>query len=374
MDRKSTWYDVIIAGAGVLGVSLAYHLSLKKPSLRILVIEKEKMVAVHASGRNAGMIRHLYRHPRLTEWALRSSKSWPTDLKSEVFKKTGSVITGRKIPNHGQGLFSEGKMKFSNSTELYSYVFSPEDGLIDSWKLVQGLKKRAESFGVDFYHGAEIHKVKKSKNKYEATLLTGENFFGNCFVNSLGAWASKGMEENLLYYVPLKAYARYLYLCRTNDRELNFGEFLPASFGFFWDEVNEWYCRKWSENEWLFSVCETIPADPDLYSPNESGIHVLTKRLETILPDVLNSLSLVSCWHCFRTYAPDLLPVWGEHLEFSGYFFLSAFGGFGMSTSFAAAEDAACYILGEEVSVCSDFLPERFQSLDNNLFKASVNG
>jgi len=49
-------YDVIIVGAGIVGLSTAYKLSLQKPDLRILVLEKESEVAAHQTGNNSGVI------------------------------------------------------------------------------------------------------------------------------------------------------------------------------------------------------------------------------------------------------------------------------------------------------------------------------
>lgn len=49
-------YDFTIAGAGIVGLSTAYKLSLKYPDARILVVEKEENVASHQTGHNSGVI------------------------------------------------------------------------------------------------------------------------------------------------------------------------------------------------------------------------------------------------------------------------------------------------------------------------------
>jgi L-2-hydroxyglutarate oxidase len=49
-------YDFTIVGAGIVGLSAAYKLSLKYPEKSILVIEKEDGVARHQTGRNSGVI------------------------------------------------------------------------------------------------------------------------------------------------------------------------------------------------------------------------------------------------------------------------------------------------------------------------------
>ena len=64
-------------------------------------------------------------------------------------------------------------------------------------------------------------------------------------------------------------------------------------------------------------------------------------------------------WHCFRTYTDDQLPIWGFDPEAKGLFWLAAFGGFGMSTSFGATLDAAKAISGENIAISGDFSPSR---------------
>lgn len=49
-------HDFTIAGAGIVGLSTAYKLSLKYPDSSILVLDKEPEVAVHQTGHNSGVI------------------------------------------------------------------------------------------------------------------------------------------------------------------------------------------------------------------------------------------------------------------------------------------------------------------------------
>ena len=48
-------YDFIIAGAGIMGLALAKNL-LARGHKNILILEKEKDLGCHASGRNSGVL------------------------------------------------------------------------------------------------------------------------------------------------------------------------------------------------------------------------------------------------------------------------------------------------------------------------------
>lgn len=49
-------YDYLIVGSGIIGMTIAYELKEKEPSLKIAIIDKEEDVAKHASGRNSGVL------------------------------------------------------------------------------------------------------------------------------------------------------------------------------------------------------------------------------------------------------------------------------------------------------------------------------
>lgn len=49
-------YDVAVIGAGIVGLSTAYKLTLAQPELKVLILEKESGVAAHQTGNNSGVI------------------------------------------------------------------------------------------------------------------------------------------------------------------------------------------------------------------------------------------------------------------------------------------------------------------------------
>lgn len=49
-------YDLIVIGAGLVGLSTAYQFKIKNPFLKVLIIEKEDAVSKHQSGNNSGVI------------------------------------------------------------------------------------------------------------------------------------------------------------------------------------------------------------------------------------------------------------------------------------------------------------------------------
>ena len=49
-------YDIIIIGAGIVGLATAYKILGRNPGLKLLILEKEQGVAMHQTGNNSGVI------------------------------------------------------------------------------------------------------------------------------------------------------------------------------------------------------------------------------------------------------------------------------------------------------------------------------
>ena len=49
-------FDVVIVGAGIVGLTVARELKMRAPKMRIAILEKEHEIGLHASGRNSGVL------------------------------------------------------------------------------------------------------------------------------------------------------------------------------------------------------------------------------------------------------------------------------------------------------------------------------
>ena len=49
-------YDVTVIGGGIVGLATALRIKEQNPSLKLLIIEKEDVVAKHQTGHNSGVI------------------------------------------------------------------------------------------------------------------------------------------------------------------------------------------------------------------------------------------------------------------------------------------------------------------------------
>ena len=353
--------DVLVIGAGALGVSVAYHLA--KAGRQVVVLEKEASYAHHSSGKNAGMIRQLYRHPQLTEWTKRSIAGWPEEVKSRAFQQTGSLIVGRKLPEHHTELFEQRQVSvcFDGHTSELPAVYCATDGLLDPGDHVSALYQCTDKQFVSYHFKTEVKGLEKTGElwKVEAQQCGDTLTFETPWVvNAAGAWLNDFLDKHEELKVDAEPFARHLFVMDGWEQD-----YMPEpDVGFYWEEERRWYMRLWEQKKRLISICDMVAACPETFVPDPHIQERVATQLLSALPEQAEQLQLGQFWHCFRTYTDDLLPIWGEDSRQKGLFWLAAFGGFGMSTSFAAAEDAASYMCGKDPGITEQFLPGRVRS------------
>ena len=355
--------DVVIIGAGVLGTTLAYHLG--RAGLSTIVIEREPFVAAHASGKNAGMIRQLYHHPQLTEWCYRSIRNWPHTAR-ECFNQTGSLILGRRQPNHHCDLFQN--VEVSLQSGKVDAVYCASDGLLDSPSYVECIKKLSLEYKVKYRFKTSVKSLLRQNSSWKIELSDGSYISSPWVANCAGAWLNVVFEDfHQGVSIKAKPFARHLFVVDGWESDKMPSSSTELDCGFYWDEANSWYMRNWDTRTRLVSVCDRLPVEsPEQFKPSGKATDLLASTLMRVLPEQAAKLSVRNSWHCFRTYCEDLLPIWGQDPELNGLFWLAAFGGFGMSTSYAACQDAADWISKGRGPKYPEFCPSRARLINTD--------
>lgn len=84
-------YDVIIIGAGLVGLGVANALQEHNPRLHLLILDKENRVAAHQSGHNSNVVHSgIYYSPGSLKARLAKKE---TKLYITFVKSTGYIMT-----------------------------------------------------------------------------------------------------------------------------------------------------------------------------------------------------------------------------------------------------------------------------------------
>ena len=150
---KEIKYDISVVGGGIIGMATAYKFQLKYPKLNIIILEKEKELAFHQTGRNSGVIHSgLYYNPgsfrakncvdgrkQLIEFAKKNQidhdvcgKIVLATNKEEQEKLTELKTRGEQNGLIGLQIIGENKIKdIEPFVEGVAALFVPESGIID---------------------------------------------------------------------------------------------------------------------------------------------------------------------------------------------------------------------------------------------------
>ena len=175
-------FDYLIVGAGIVGLTTAWELKRRYPNTRILILEKELRVGVHASGRNSGVLHSGIYYgadtlkakvcatgaARMREFA--AEHGIPCERSGKVIVATSSkdLITLERLlknarDNHTRAEKLDAETIRSIEPHAYPYeagIYSPDTAVIDSLGVVEKLRDLLSGIGVSIRYGQNVSAVK----------------------------------------------------------------------------------------------------------------------------------------------------------------------------------------------------------------------
>ena len=170
--------DVLIIGAGVVGLSTGLALLQSRPSLKVIIADKEKDIGLHASGRNSGVIHagFYYSSDSLKAKFCRDGNFELRKLAKKhgiPIKDVGKVVVARNEDEDSRldTLFERG---IANGVELEihpkeklkdfeplavthnRFMWSPNTGISDSIAIVKAMRDDFLSLGGAIHFGSSV--------------------------------------------------------------------------------------------------------------------------------------------------------------------------------------------------------------------------
>jgi len=204
--------DVVIVGAGIVGLATAYQLIQKRPDLRITVIEKEAHVAAHQTGHNSGVIHSgLYYKPGSLK-AINCIRGYHMLLafceqESIPFEKCGKIVVAtqpdqlpmlktlheRGIQNGLDGLRS---LTLEEMREIEPHVAGvaglrvPQTGIVNYTTVSQKLADKLERLGVRIRFNERVSSASQSVS-HSTVVTTGGSYATKLVINCAGLYSDK---------------------------------------------------------------------------------------------------------------------------------------------------------------------------------------
>ncbi len=203
-------FDYLIVGAGIVGLSTAWELKRRDPNTRILILEKEQRVGVHASGRNSGVLHSGIYYgantlkakvcaagaAKMREFAAEHGIRCKRSGKVIVAASAKDLITLERLLNNARDNHIRAEKLDADtirSIEPHAYpyqagIYSPDTAVIDSLGVVEKLRDLLTNQGVILRYGQNVNTVKFDTRVIEAS---GERFSYGFLFNCAGANADR---------------------------------------------------------------------------------------------------------------------------------------------------------------------------------------
>lgn len=215
-------HDIIIIGSGAVGSSIAYHLSESKQK-DILVIDKDFPLSGTSGATTALVLVHTktpYWYGELSMYSAELYSSLKKKIGDIEYRRTGGIVPffdeeGFKKAHELAESQAEGGIEIDVlnreqvlekephlSSEVTGATYSPIDGIVNPFRLVELYIKTARKNGVQFSFYNPVVDVEKENNKFKVTTKEG-TYFSSQLVLAAGPW-SKELGERLGVTIPVK--------------------------------------------------------------------------------------------------------------------------------------------------------------------------
>jgi glycine/D-amino acid oxidase-like deaminating enzyme len=349
--------SVVIIGAGIVGSSIAYHLS-ARGCKDVIVLEKADTEVTGSTARSAAGVRHQFAtgvNIRLSQYSIERMKHFTEEVGGESgLKQIGYLLLVSEPDRWEQyhrsvalqnslGVSSRALtpaetlalIPFANIDGLLGATYCAEDGHCDPHGIASGYLAAARRNGVELRRATPAIGIRRQADRVIAIDTPAGSIACEVVVNAAGPWAAKlGSLAGLR--VPVQPYRRCIYMTEP----------MPslASFPFVIDTASGFYMRKEGDKLLIGVTNESEPPGENL-AVDWDWLETVLERGAARFP-FLSDTGIVrrNCWAGLYETTPDHLPVLGRHPELPNYIDASGFSGHGVMHS-----PATGMLIAEEV-------------------------
>jgi sarcosine oxidase subunit beta len=377
-------HDVIVIGAGVIGMSIAHHLA-AFGARNVLVFDRGQ-VGSGTSAQSSGILRTHYSVPENVELARRSWQAFDAfaaylgdDEASAGLVKCGYLIAapeGAKLaPLRAALLAQQTKgitVQLLSASEAASRLplcrfddaaligFEPEAGFADAYLVATGFARASRRRGVKIVEGVEVERLLLEGGRVAGVETAQGRFASATVVSAQNIWAGD-IERWTGIETPVRP-ERHSVLALAGPKPYRFSMPVYKDLG----SPGMFYCRSYGGAQMLVSeggAGEALAA-PDNEQGEIAMDHVLELGAQVAerFPSFA-SAGLASSWTGVYDVTPDWNPVLGRLPDVPGLVVAYGFSGHGFKLSPAVGRVLAQEVLGLPTDVSlAPYSLERFRS------------
>jgi sarcosine oxidase, subunit beta len=337
--------DVVIIGGGIVGASIAYHLT-AAGCPDVLILERETSQGKGSTGKSMGGVRAQFATPVNIQMSLYSIPFYagfeerlghPSGYRAQgyLFLATSprhlDYLRANQERQRGLGLTQVRMVGADDVRALYPQLrtddvlggaFCPSDGFVDPYSAMTGFTHAATAAGARVLRSAEVTAVNIAAGRVCGVRSTKEDVSTPVVVNAAGAWAA-AVAQLAGAELPVTPVRRMLVPTEPFDG-------FPHSAPMIIDMSNGFHFRPEARGFLLaWNDPDETPGFKTDYVP-EFTEKILTRAAERVPCFEGVAVNPKKPWAGLYEVSPDHHAILGESPEIGGLFFANGFSGHGV--------------------------------------------
>jgi len=369
--------DVVIIGAGIVGSSIAFHLT-EAGCKNVLVVERETRQGLGSTGKSMGGVRAQFAtdvNIRMSIYSIpffarfEEATGHPSGYKPHgyLFMATNdwhmNYLRKNSARQKALGLRNVELLSPEDirkvlpqmrSDDIIGGSVCPTDGFVDPDSVMTGFMARAIERGATLWRGTEVTGIYADHGAVSGVLTTNGGVSAPVVVNAAGPWAA-AIARMAGADLPVQPLRRMLVLTEPFAG-------LPERLPMMIDMTTGWHFRQ--EGLGILMAWAGPDQQPGFGADFDPAfIESILTHAASRVPDFANlAVNPRRCWAGLYEMSPDHHAILGPVPEVSGFFYANGFSGHGVMHSPATGRILADLILHGETRVidAQDLSVERF--------------
>ncbi len=369
--------DVVIIGAGIVGSSIAFHLT-EAGCKNVLVIERETRQGLGSTGKSMGGVRaqfatdvnirmSIYSIPFLARFE--EATGYPSGYKPHgyLFMATNerhmNYLRTNSARQMALGLKNVELLAPDDIRRILPQLRSDDivggslcrtDGFVDPESVMSGFMARAVERGAELWRGTQVTGISTGHGAVSGVLTSQGEVSVPVVVNAAGPWAA-GVASMAGVDLPVQPLRRMLVLTEPFPG-------LPERLPMMIDMSTGWHFRQ--EGLGLLMAWAHPDEQPGFRTDFDPAyIEKSLTHAASRVPDFANlAVNPRRCWAGMYEMSPDHHAILGPSPDLGGFYFANGFSGHGVMHSPATGRILADLILHGQTSVidAKDLNVQRF--------------
>ncbi|MEW6026207.1 MAG: FAD-binding oxidoreductase [Planctomycetota bacterium] len=378
--------EVVIIGGGGIGTSIAYHLS--QAGVKNVVLLEKNLLGSGSSSKAAGLtilqwanesdVQLVQRSMEIYHELIRQNKDikfhqsgliyLATTAEEEKYLRDSKILLD-KYHIKSELLDRKGVKEYlghwMHLANFPSGLYTPDDGYLDPFQIVNGFAKESRRNGVNLYEMAQVTAIRKTGNTFEVQSPEGV-FFTPIVINAAGCWAKK-VGELLGLKLPLKPY-------RTQIAVLKPSRPLPKDIIAVYDMNRNVYFH--SETGGLLLAGDGTTnneENPDQFrqKADSAFLEEIAQKISYLIPGMADA-GVANSWAGLVTATPDRMPIIGRIPQMDNFILATGDNGYGFMRAGMLGKLVAEIALNQPPTINIEGLTiDRFGNKDLSDFKIS---